>query len=156
MSSDRTDTVAHSSLARRNDILSRIHRLLVSAWKPQPLPEPVVPSDLPDSPFVERSAGVIKFQLLRLEYALSAGGGLRAWFKINIVLCLILAAPAILVVPCVTAIVAGIATWSSYLLLTVQNILYTLICLILIGVILGSIIYKVGLMRSRAAHQQRR
>ncbi|MBA4419382.1 MAG: hypothetical protein C0392_15980 [Syntrophus sp. (in: bacteria)] len=153
MSNDHAGTSTPSALARKGTILQRMRHLLASAWKPEPLAEPIVPSDLEDLPFLERSTEVIKFQLLRLEYALSAGGGLRTWFKLNLVLCLILAAPALLVVPFVTAIVAGIATWSAYILQTVQNILYTLICLILIAVIIGTVIYGVGQMRVRAAQR---
>jgi len=156
MNNSRTDTTSPSTLAKRSAVPQRIRHLIASAWRPEPLTEPIVPGDLPDLPFLERSTEVIKFQLLRLEYALSAGGGLRAWFKLNLVLCLILAAPALLVVPFVTAIVAGIATWSGYILQTVQNILYTLICLILIAVIIGTVIYAVGQMSLRAAQQARR
>ncbi len=60
--------------------------------------------------------------MLRLEYSLSQGGGLRVWFKLNLLLGLLIAAPALLVVPAATALVSGFASWSSLLLQIAHNL----------------------------------
>ena len=82
----------------------------------------------------------IRFGILKLEYFLSPGGWLRAWFKVNLLLGVILAVPVVLIMPVLTAFMAGVATVSLYLYQTAYNILMALVCLAAILIILTVIL----------------
>ena len=118
-----------------------------SAWRPVPVPMPTIVPELPHLGFAARSAEVVKFQVLRLEHALSPSGALRCWLKLNLLLGLGLAISAVLLVPPATAIMAAFATLSAYLAAVALNLLLALVYAILIAVILSTVL---GLMRGNA------
>ena len=99
--------------------------------------------------FVPRSAEAIRYQVLRMEHALSPGGGLRCWLKLNVLLALGLAIPAILLVPPVTAVLVAFSTWAGYLAAATLNLLLALICIILIAAILSTVVSTIGARRGR-------
>ena len=114
-----------------------------------PVSAPMVDPDLSRMGFVPRSAEVMRFQVLRLEHALSPGGGLRCWMKLNVLLALGLAIPALLLVPPITWILAGMATWSAYLAAVVLNLLLALVYAILIAAILSTVVSMAGARSGR-------
>lgn len=73
---------------------------------------------------LERVAEVLRYQILRLEYALSPAGGLRAWVKVNLLLGAVLAVPLLVLVPLVTAFLGAFTTWTRFLFDASVNILY--------------------------------
>lgn len=134
---------------RARGLPTKIKSAWASAWRPVPLPAPTVDPELIGMAFVPRSAEAVKFQVLRLEHALSPGGGLRCWLKLNVLLALGLAIPAILLVPPATAIIAAFATWSAYLAAVALNLLLALVSAILIAVILSTVVSVAGSRRAR-------
>ena len=134
---------------RARGLPARIKSMWASAWRPMPVPVPAVDPDLPRMGFVPRSAEVMRFQVLRLEHALSPGGGLRCWLKLNALLALGLAIPALLLVPPITWILAGMATWSAYLAAVVLNLLLALVYAILIAAILSTVVSMAGARSGR-------
>ena len=121
---------------------------LAAAWNPRPVPRPSVDPDLPDYPSVTRTAEVLRYHMLMLEHALSRGGGLRAWLKLNLLIGLVLAAPALLVVPVVTLLLSGVSAWSVFLLATVRNLTLALLWGVLFVIILVTFAYAVGQCRA--------
>ena len=136
---------------RERGLPTRIKSALASAWRPIPVPVPAVDPDLPRMGFLPRSAEVIRYQVLRVEHALSPGGGLRCWLKLNVLLALGLAIPAVLLVPPVTAVLVAFSTWAGYLAAATLNLLLALVYIILIGAILSALL---GVARSRAAYRR--
>lgn len=130
--------------------------VLLTAWNPQPIEKPTVDSELPSYPFLVRSVEVLKYQMLLLEYSLSQGGGLRAWIKLNLLCALLLAIPVILVVPVVTALLSGVASWSAFLHEIMWNFTMTLLLVIICVGIVVSIIFLFGKFRlaGRIAREQ--
>jgi len=142
-------------LARREaSIVRRAGHVLLTTWNPQPIEKPTVDGELSSYPFLVRSAEVVKYQMLRLEYSLSQGGGLRAWFKLNLLVALLLAIPVLLVVPAVTALLSGVASWSVFLHQTMMNLTMILLWGIVFIVIVVTFIFVVGRVR-RAIKQAR-
>jgi hypothetical protein len=89
-----------------------------------PLSKPEVDRDLAGLSPVARSAEVLRYQLLQVECALSPGGGLRAWLKLNVLAALLFGIPALLVVPIVTELVGAFAKWTAFLLQAALNVLH--------------------------------
>ena len=107
-----------------------------AAVQPVPLARPQIASDLIRLSALERSAEVVRYAGCRFEYWLSPRGELRAWFRLNLLLALLLAVPTILVAPVVTLFLSAVVTWSQYLLTAAVNTLLTL----LVGVGIAAIV----------------
>lgn len=140
---------------REVGIVRRAGHVLLTTWNPQPIEKPTIDNELPSYPFLIRSVEVLKYQMLRLEYSLSRGGGLRAWFKLNLLVAFLLAIPALLVVPVVTALLSGLASWSAFLYQTMRNLTMTLMWGIAFLGIVVTIMFVVGQIRRRADLQAR-
>ena len=84
-------------------------------WNPESIEPPKVVPELEDLDPVTRSAEVIRFSLLSLEWWLSPQGKLREWLKLNGRIASILVVPAVLVMPLVTLILYQVAKWMSWL-----------------------------------------
>ena len=134
---------------RERGMPTRIKSAWASAWRPMPVPVPKVDPELDCLGFVPRSTEVIRYQVMRAEHALSPGGGLRCWLKLNVLLALGLAIPALLLVPPITWILAGMATWSAYLAAVVLNLLLALVYAILIAAILSTVVSMAGARSGR-------
>jgi len=111
----------------RASIGSSILNLIRTTWNPQPLPVPAIDPDLEELPVFERITEVLRYQLLQIEYGLSNRGGLREWARVVMVLSLVLAIPAILVVPLVTIFISAAVTWTAMLFLIAKSILSALL-----------------------------
>lgn len=137
--------------ARAMGLPTRIKSAWALAWRPVPVPVPAVDPELARLGFVPRSAEVIRYQVMRAEHALSPGGGLRCWLKLNVLLALGLAIPAILLVPPMTAVLVAFSAWAGYLAAATLSLLLALIYIILIGALLSALL---GMARSRAAYRR--
>ena len=136
---------------RARGLPTRIMSAWASAWRPVPVPVPKVDPDLARLGFVVRSAEVIRYQVLRAEHSLSPGGGLRCWLKLNVLLALGLAIPAVLLVPPVTAVLVAFSAWAGYLAAATLSLLLALVYIILIGAILSALL---GMARSRTSYRR--
>lgn len=126
MESDTCRTKTVPAIAKVS-IGTSILNLIRTTWNPQPLPVPAINPDLEELPAIERIAEVLRYQLLHIEYGLSNRGGLREWVRVVVVLSLVLAIPAILLVPLLTVFISAAATWTAMLFLIAKNILYALL-----------------------------
>ncbi len=135
---------------RTGSVNAALKSMWASAWRPVPVPAPTVDPGLARLGFAPRSAEVVKYQMLRLEHAISPSGAIRCWLKLNLLLGLGLAIPAVLLVPPMTAILAAFASWSAYLAAVALNLLLALVYAILIAAILSALL---GMARSRAANR---
>jgi len=106
-----------------------------SAYKMSEVPRPVIDSSLSELPVFERIVEVSRYKVLLLEFELSSNGGLRAYLKLMLISSLLLGIPAILVVPIITFILSQFVTWSAFLLQAVQNILYTILSIVVTMVV---------------------
>lgn len=94
-------------------------RLGSGFWNSKPVPRPVIPADLEQLSWPERSADVMRHTLLGIEYWLSQGGWLREWLRLSLWTGAVLIVLSLIVVPAVTAILGGIRDWTGLLGATV-------------------------------------
>jgi len=138
------------AVRQKPGLLRGAGHLLAAAWNPRPVDRPEPDPELTGHAFLTRAAEVLRYHMLMLEYSLSRGGGLRAWFKLNLLLGLVLAVPGILVVPAVTLVLSGLASWSALLLLTLRNLAFAMLWGILCLVIIVTFVFAAGQTRNRA------
>jgi len=100
---------------------------LRAAARPVPLEPPQIDPDLTGLSALERSAETLRYSVGRVEFWVSPKGELRAWFRLNLLLSLLLAVPAVVVGPILTYCLWTVATWSQFLLATAVNILLTVL-----------------------------
>jgi hypothetical protein len=139
-------------LAERGSITSSILGSAVNAVctasQVRPVCRPAVDRDLERLSFVERVAEVLRYSILRLEYSLSATGELRAWFKGSLSLALLLAIPAVLIMPVLTLIFGTFVTWSSFFATIAENLFWGTVYLIATVLIVSLIPVLIRLVRS--------
>ena len=102
----------------------------LAAWTPTPIPKPQIDPRLDELPSLQRIAEVCRYLCLRLEYAVSSGGTLRAWVRVNVLVLLTGIAPAFLVVPLLTLLASEFTSFTGYLLLASRNLLDAVVTLI--------------------------
>jgi hypothetical protein len=122
---------------------ARISRALMHAWRPTPVAPPTLDSNLEALSGIERVAEVLRFSALSVENAISPHGGLRAWLKLNLLVALVLAIPAVLVVPVITYLLSGFSTWAQFLAAIANNLLsaaVSMVGMVLVVVIGGRIV----------------
>lgn len=119
------------------------------AWHPIPVPKPEIDRELPRLPGIQRSAEVLRFKVLQLEYSVSPDGALRGWLKLNVLLSLIIGIPAIFLVPILTYLFSSFVSWTSFLLQSALNILYTLLVVVAIGAVVMGVGIALTRMRSK-------
>ena len=120
---DRPARASAAGDASQPTLSERILAALRRAWRPVPPAPPSVDPKLTDLPAISRVAEALRYSILDLEQAISPSGGLRAWVQLNVLVALVLAVPAFLVIPVVTLILSGFATWSEFLVRIGVNLL---------------------------------
>jgi hypothetical protein len=119
-------------------VIDRIKQLLRRHWCPQKIEAPIVDPALKDLDGAQRSAEVVRYSILSLEWWLSPNGTLREWLKLNGKIGSVLLIPAVLVVPLVTFILWQIAHWMTWLVSICGNlILFPFAALVAAAVIYG-------------------
>jgi hypothetical protein len=103
----------------RVSIRRQFHRY----WHPVPLEPPQVHLNFSRWPALQRGGEVLRYSLLRLEYWVSPGGGLREWARLNVAVALLLGIPALIVVPVVTVLLGQFTTWTDSLVQIAKNFL---------------------------------
>ena len=81
-------------------------------WQPKPVDQPTVDPSFHQMDPLTRATESWRYVLLSMEHWLSGGGWLREWIRQVLRLALILAAPAFLVVPLVTLLLASLLKWT--------------------------------------------
>ena len=110
-------------------------------WQPKPIDPPQPDADLEDLNGVQRSAEVIRYSILSLEFWLSPLGRLREWIRLNGKLCAVLLIPALLILPLITWIISQIAHWLVMLVEMSGNlVVFPLIALVAVASITGTIL----------------
>lgn len=89
-------------------------RDLRKLWKQEPVTPPTSDLELTPDSWVERGAEVIGWHLSRCEYWLSNSGWLRAWFRLNLFLSIVLTTAGVLLLPPVTYVLEQLATSSHW------------------------------------------
>ena len=79
----------------------------LAAWAPTPILKPQIDPCLDELTALERIAEVCRYTCLRLEYAVSSGGTLRAWVRVNLMVLLTGIVPALLVAPLTTVVMTS-------------------------------------------------
>jgi fatty acid desaturase len=107
---------AQEADARSHRHSSRLRQLKEKHWQPKPVQPPRVDPELEKLTGPQRSAEVIRYSILSIEFWLSPLGRLREWVRLNGKLGAVLLIPALLVIPVVTFILWHIAQWMTMLL----------------------------------------
>lgn len=144
------ESASDNNAVRASSLPARIGRALMLAWRPLPVEPPALDPHLETLSGVERVAEVLRFSVLSVEVAISPHGSLRAWLKLNVLVALVLAIPAMLVVPVITYLLSGFSTWSQFLAEIANNLLQaavSLVGMVLVVVIGGRIV--MALLTSR-------
>lgn len=139
----RAESESDHNIVRASSFPASIGRALMLAWRPIPVEPPALDSHIETLSGVERVAEVLRFNVLTIEAAISPHGGLRAWLKLNVLVALVLAIPAILVVPVITYLLSGFSTWSQFLAEIANNLLQaaiSMVGMVLVVVIGGRIV----------------
>lgn len=126
-----------------------LYATLRAAWQPTAIPPPAIDPDLTRLSGLERAAEVCRYKLLQLEYALASGGGLRAWLKLNLLVCVLLGIPALFVVPVITLLLGSFVTWTASLFQIALNLLYTLLTIVAIVGVVIALGYLLSILRRR-------
>jgi len=84
-------------------------------FKPTPIEPPTVDPEFPEMSGLERSAESVRFNLLSLEYWLSASGRLRTWMRNNMLLASLLSVPVLIVMPLVGLLLWQLVLWIGML-----------------------------------------
>ena len=129
---------------------------MLSHWRPEPIPPPSVDPHLEILSGVERSAEVMRYSVLSMEFWLSPKGFLREWLRLNWKLAMVLIIPVALVVPIITFALGQFMNWAALLAATTASIiLFPLSALLLVGLICGLLYIGKTVMIMRANRNQR-
>ncbi|MCH7225090.1 hypothetical protein [Haloferula sp. A504] len=99
-----------------------VFQLARQVWRPAPVARPVIIAQLDRLRWPERSAEVVRYNLLRAEHWLSPSGFLREWIRVSLWLAVVLTVAAVLIIPPVTALLAGLESWSGLVSTSLTNI----------------------------------
>jgi hypothetical protein len=87
----------------------RLREFVRTHWRPKPIDPPQPDPNVPNMNGPQRSAEVIRYSILSLEFWLSPLGKLREWVRLNSKLSAVLLIPALLVLPLIVFIFTQIA-----------------------------------------------
>ena len=147
MPTNNINTRSTPARAGSGSSISLPRSFALTAWQPVPVPQPEVDPDLPDLTAIERSAEVLRYSALRLEHAISPGGTLRAWLRLNVLLALLVGIPALFVVPVLTLLLSSLASWSGLLLQVTMNLLGILLSLAGVVTVVFLLVFIINRLR---------
>lgn len=84
-------------------------------FEPTPIQPPVVDPEFPKMSGLERSAESVRFNILSLEYWLSASGRLRTWVNNNMLIAALLSIPVFIVMPLIGLMLWQLVLWIGML-----------------------------------------
>ena len=126
-------------------------------WRPRPVNNPEVDEGFDDLGPLQRAIEAIRFFLARVERWLSAGGVLREWIRLNVVVAVVCGTAVLFAVPIVTALLMGVADWSALLSLAVTNVVGMALALppLVLVVAGGLLLWRLGKRRWRRGRPNR-
>lgn len=128
-------------LAAKDSAGNRVRDLIRRHWQPSKIEPPQVDPQLDQFDGAKRSAEVVRYSILSLEWWLSPNGTLREWLRLNGKISSVLLIPAVLVLPLITFIVWQVSKWIGWLVGIAGNlILFPLAALAAVGVTIGVVI----------------
>ena len=107
-------------------------------------------------PWPERCAEAIRYAFLAAEHWLSRQGVLREWLRLNVLIGIALLAAALLIVPPVTLLLEGVASWAGLVETTMSSITATVLGLPPIVIAAGSLLIGAKLLSRSWQRRKRR
>lgn len=95
-----------------------------------PIPEPVLDPHLNELTALGRIAEITRYHLLQLEFALSSGGHLRGFIRLNLMVGVLLLVPTLLVVPVLTMLFGSFVTMTAFLMQAAINLLHAVLSIL--------------------------
>ena len=142
---------------RPNNWVSNCRHFFGKHWQPKTLSIPRVDPGFGSLTCAERAAEVMRYSMRKAEYWLSPKGHLREWLRFNLKLALLLAVPALLVVPVITFALGQFGIWATTLSQTTSTmVLFPLSALLVIGLISGLVYVTKSILIMRLRHSQQR
>ena len=148
---DRPSTTASHETVGRPRRRGLIHYL----WKPRPIKQPTIDPALPKLPWPERCAEALRFTFLRAEHWLSRQGVLREWLRLNLWFGIALLAAAVLIVPPVTLLLEGVASWAGLVETTMSSVTATVMGLPPIVIAASSLLIGTKFLTTRWRRRKR-
>ena len=137
------------TVSRQTNWATNVKLFFQKHWQPHPLEVSSVDRALSQLSSLERAAEVIRYSIHCVEHWLGSSGWLREWIRFNIRLALVIAAPALLVVPLVTYSLSQFNSWAALIATASTNILFfPLTALLCVGLI-SALIYFGNSLRRR-------
>jgi hypothetical protein len=102
-------------------------RQTMTTWSPQRVAPPQIDPHLDDMNILQRTAEILRYRLMALEYTLSPCGALRAFLKLCVALGLLLSIPALLIVPVLIVLFQGLADLAAAIAAICMGILQAIL-----------------------------
>lgn len=109
-------------------------------WSPTKIHPPTVDPDLEKLNGPQRTAEVLRYTILSLEWWLSPNGRLREWLKLQGKISSILLIPAVLVIPLVTFIIWQGAIWVALLVQIAGGLIVLPLAILLAGICIAVVV----------------
>jgi hypothetical protein len=119
----------------------RLKQFIQQHWQPKPIDPPKPDPQVEHLTGPQRSAEVMRYSILSLEFWLSPLGRLREWARLNSKACAVLLIPAALILPLITWIISQIAGWLITLIgISKHLIILPLLALLAVAAFTGTIL----------------
>jgi hypothetical protein len=125
--------------------LERAKEFIRRHWTPTPIDPPKPDPKVDALTGAQRSAEVVRYSILSLEFWLSPMGKLREWVRLNSKLSAVLLIPAVLILPLITYILAQVAGW-LVILVSISGHLIILPLMAVLAVV--AIVATISLLRA--------
>ncbi len=121
--------------------LECLKQFVARHWHPKPIDPPTPDPGIEEMSGPQRSAEVMRYSILSLEFWLSPLGRLREWIRLNGKVSAVLLIPALLILPLITWILAQVAHWLTMLVEISGNlIVFPIVALVAIAAVTGPIL----------------
>ena len=130
-------------------LITSIGRTISASYDPEPIARLAVDPQLPSLTAIPRITEVCRYSLAKLEYSLSSGGGLRAWFKLNLLMAFMIAIPALFVMPTITLVLGTFATWTDFLAVAAINIFWATLAIIATASLITGGLFAIRMLTAR-------
>lgn len=117
-------------------------QFLKELWTPKQIQPPIVDPDLPKLNAIQRSAEVLRYTVLSVEWWFSPNGTLREWLRLNGSASSMLLIPAVLIAPLITFLIWQLLAWAVVLVHILWNI-------VIAAAIIGGAAFLLKALRGR-------
>jgi hypothetical protein len=120
--------------------MHRFIQTIKRQWQPAPITPPTVDPDLEHLNGVQRSAEVLRYSILSVEWWMSPNGRLREWLRLNGKGSAILLIPALLILPLVGLILWQFLCWTVLLVALAGKLIVLPIAALIAVVVIKSVL----------------